>query len=559
MKTYWLILLSLLSLGPQLAAVSSGAQAWGHAFIDANGNRQLDAGETLLEGIRVSNGRDIVMTDAAGRYAIAVSPGDTLFVIKPRGLRPPLDADNAPQFHYLHEPDGTPDDGFIFKGIAPTGPLPASIDFPLYQTVEQSPFRVALVADPQFYISEELSHYGRTVLAELREGKIDFAFALGDLVGDNLELLAPFKAINELAGFPWYYVAGNHDLNFMAESDRHADATFRRVFGPPSYAFQYGPVHFIVLRTVHWDGFAGFRRDGWPQRGGYSNRLSDAHLTFVGNYLATVSAEERVVICTHIPLVYPDPKWNPEQLEKLFTLLSGHPHTVSFSGHTHGNMNLFAGAELGYAPDDGSLHHHHVLGTASGSWYRGLPDELGVPQALMADGTPKGYAIATFDGNAYAVRYRSVGRPDSHQIRITAPDAIPAGEVAGMEVWANAFNGSSRSVVEMRIGADRGWQPMESVIAPDPGYQALLELHSRYEGPGRPLPDPMPCTHLWRATVDGALKPGMHMIEVRSRDQFGQTDHASRPVWVLADPDQLDRIERTSTRFPREQSASGNR
>ena len=49
-------------------------------------------------------------------------------------------------------------------------------------------------------------------------------------------------------------VIGNHDLNTHAETDRHSDETFERVYGPPTYAFSYGKVHFIVLDDVVHDG-----------------------------------------------------------------------------------------------------------------------------------------------------------------------------------------------------------------------------------------------------------------------------------------------------------------
>jgi hypothetical protein len=44
----------------------------------------------------------------------------------------PVDAaSNLPRFAYVHAPDGSPDLGFRFAGLAPSGKLPASIDFAL--------------------------------------------------------------------------------------------------------------------------------------------------------------------------------------------------------------------------------------------------------------------------------------------------------------------------------------------------------------------------------------------------------------------------------------------
>ena len=46
--------------------------ARGVVFHDANGNGQRDAGEKGLADVRVSNGVNIVKTDAEGKYEIGV-------------------------------------------------------------------------------------------------------------------------------------------------------------------------------------------------------------------------------------------------------------------------------------------------------------------------------------------------------------------------------------------------------------------------------------------------------------------------------------------------------
>jgi hypothetical protein len=75
----------------------------------------------------VSNGLDVVKTGADGSWFLPVRDGDSVFVIKPVGRALPVDpATNLPQFAYVHAPTGSPDLGFRFAGVAPTGPLPAA-------------------------------------------------------------------------------------------------------------------------------------------------------------------------------------------------------------------------------------------------------------------------------------------------------------------------------------------------------------------------------------------------------------------------------------------------
>ncbi len=96
--------------GPHDDSSHAGAvqQATGVVFHDKNQNGTRDEGEPGLRDVRVSNGRDIVRTDAEGRYKIAVNDDTILFVIKPRDWTTPVDDDNLPQFYYVHKPAGSP-------------------------------------------------------------------------------------------------------------------------------------------------------------------------------------------------------------------------------------------------------------------------------------------------------------------------------------------------------------------------------------------------------------------------------------------------------------------
>ena len=104
-----------------------------------------------VAGVLVSNGRDVVRTGSDGRYSLPVTPGQSIFVVKPAGLRLPIDpATNLVRHSYVHDPEGTPAAlGFRYAGLAPTGPLPASIDFELTRVDEPTRFDVVLVTDPQ--------------------------------------------------------------------------------------------------------------------------------------------------------------------------------------------------------------------------------------------------------------------------------------------------------------------------------------------------------------------------------------------------------------------------
>ena len=106
-------------------ASGSAETASGWVFDDANRNGRRDNGEVGIEGVKVSNGRDIAVTDEEGSYSLPALQDMSVFVIQPAGWRVPTDERFIPQFAYQHKPAGSPKP-LRYGGLAPTGPLPAA-------------------------------------------------------------------------------------------------------------------------------------------------------------------------------------------------------------------------------------------------------------------------------------------------------------------------------------------------------------------------------------------------------------------------------------------------
>lgn len=560
-----LLLPALAAIPVAVAPASAEPQvARGVVYHDLNGSAQREPGEPGLAGVRVSNGVDVVATDDQGAYTLNVDDDTILFVIKPRGFATLLDpALKLPRFYYVHRPAGTPDGGFVFGGVEPTGPLPESINFPLRARTEPDRFRVVLMGDPQPYDTQEVTWYAREVAPELAGVDAAFGVALGDLVGDNLDLLQPYNEVNALAPFPWHNVIGNHDLNYEAPTDADSDDTYVRHYGPSTYAFQYGRVHFVVLNNVYWHGHKGNRKDGWPRRGQYEGRLRPEQLAFLENYVKGVPHDEAIVLCSHIPMHSPYeptvPGQNTPQFPRVLEILSGHAHTLSFSGHTHFNYNHLAGSEQGYQPATGSKHLHYNVGTASGSWYHGPRDERGVPFGTMRDGTPRGFAIATFDGADYSIDFKPFRRDLNHQMIIHAPDVVPAA-IADVQVQANVFNASDESVTRMRVLGQTDWTNMQQARLPDPDYVAMHARHqaaiaAQPDPKDAKLPEPIATDHNYVAKLP-ALPEGIHLIEVETTDRYGQRFTDRRPIRVVAGVEAWHALDANSVRAPRPGSAA---
>ncbi|MGD2109578.1 MAG: calcineurin-like phosphoesterase family protein [Phycisphaerae bacterium] len=494
-----------------LRAEDNGRHARGIVYHDRNRNGARDAGERGILGVRVSNGREVVVTDGKGRYVLPVDDDTVVFVIKPAGWMTPVDERNLPRFYYVHKPQGSPK--LQFAGVAPTGPLPTSIDFALYKHDDRRRFRVLLFGDTQPYTQEEVDFLAHDIIEEVIGFEASFGVSLGDLVGNDLALFEPLTEVVKHVGIPWYNVLGNHDLNFDAPGDAHSTETFQRVFGPPYYSFEYGEVHFIVVDDVIWSGsHAG-------QEGKYIGGIDAEQLEFIKNDLALTPKDRLVVLMMHIPL---SEMFNRQQL---FDVLAGHPHTFSMSAHLHTQHHDFLGEANGWA--GAHPHHHFVNVTTCGSWWSGLCDEENIPHTTMRDGAPNGYSIITFDGHDYSIRYKAARRPADHQMTIFAPEEVGLADLPETEVVANVFAGSGRSVVEMRLGDAGDWIAMERAEREDPYYQIMKAAEeARGTEEGR-LPRIRKSRHIWVGKLPGTAVPGTHVIHIRTTDMFGQTylDH----------------------------------
>ena len=533
-STTFLLILALLFTSSHAAEQTQVAR--GVVYHDANENGMRDVSESPLPGVYVSNGLDVVATDKMGGYELMVGDDTIIFVIKPRDWMTPIDEQNIPRFYYIHKPAGSPDEKFKFKGVKPTGPLPASIDFPLTPSADETNFSVIVMGDPQPDNIDDVSLYANDVVAELVGTDARFAIAMGDLVGDDLSLFEPINRVHAVLGIPWYSVYGNHDMNLLSPNDKYADETFERVYGPPDYAFQYGQVHFIFLDNVRWNGPQGI--DPRPRNnnyGGYNGWLHEEQLTFVANYVATVPLDDRIVVCTHIPLPtlysFTEPHMTP-QFGRLLEILSSHPHTMSYSAHTHINEHYLAGPQDGYRSATGSIHLHHNVATGSGSWYRGPHDEQGFPVTTMRDGAPNGFIKANFQGNVYRERFKGSRMPADYQLAIHAPSVIPPAEAGNTIVLANVFNGNEKSTVRLRIDQEGDWIRMQQRPQTDPGYTALRDQQYACPPPGRRLlkHTAMVTPHIWEVGLPDDLAVGVHVLEVIVTDMFGQKERGTRLI-----------------------------
>ena len=455
-----------------------------------------------------------------------------------------------PRFYYIHQPAGSPQSlNLRYRGIDPTGPLPDSVDFALKKADEPQKFDVIVFTDPQPESEVEVNFIRDDVVNSLiGNATAAFGMTTGDIMFDDLSLYPRLNRIVGQIGLPWYNIGGNHDLNYEAPSAKYSRETFKRTYGPPYYAFEYGGTLFLMLDNINYLGFDAAK----PRGGGkFEGRIGERQLAFIANVLKEFPADKLVVTCMHIPLqTYLDPTnpiMNTVDRGAFLKLLAGRPHTVSLSGHTHTTEHHYFGADDGFA---GTMpHHHHVMTAVSGSWWSGPYDHRGIAVADSRDGSPTAFIFCRSTDKTIR---RAFSRPTS-RIRgrcascSTLNSTATARSFMPNSAWANCSARRCRRTAHLRRAsssisstaarahrsniASAGAQPMkmERLVRPDPFVE---EVFARNEATKKPWVKAEPSSHIWTARLPGDLEAGTHCIAVRAIDEYGR-EHRDHMVVEL--------------------------
>lgn len=424
---------------PQIIGQGTGnATIVGKVFYDLNQNGILDAGETGIEGVLVSNGLDWTVTNEEGDYEIAVRPDMNLTIVQPSGWRVPVDERMVPQFFYIHKEGGT---GYEmrFGGLSDTGPAPQGVNFPLIREgASGERFSCAILADPQAYSHEQLQWLRDGVFADIISagyGQGDCIIQLGDIVGDDLDLLERHLELGAAAGLPQWLVIGNHDVDFDAKTNDDKADSWRRIYGPNYYAFEMGNVLFVVLDNIYYpcgpeDAARGRANCQEGRNPSYNGRLTETQFIWLEGLMKHTPEDRLIVLNTHVPFVsFVDGTSGQHQMDELtrvYSLVEGR-EVVSFAGHTHTTENHSPGQLFeGWTESTGTgpLPFRQIIaGAASGSWYQGDFNVFGVPMALQRMGAPMGYFHVEFEGANYRERYIGalLGRDRGQWIGLNTP------------------------------------------------------------------------------------------------------------------------------------------
>ena len=374
--------------------------------------------------------------------------------------------------------------------------------------------RVLVFGDPQVKSAREVDYYRRDIVEPLRgRHGAQLGITLGDVVDDVPALHPVVKAETARLGIPWLYAPGNHDVDPDATDDAGSLRSFNREIGPDTFIRETRLANFVVLDDV-------IALPG--RKPAYIGGFREDQFLLLEARLPKLRKDRLLVLAMHIPLFEEAGKdsFRDEDRARLFALLQPFPHVLVLSAHSHAQRHVFHDADDGWqgaAP----LHEYNV-GAACGSYWSGVEDAAGIPDAMMADGTPNGYAVLTVKpGGDYALAWHNARDATDSQIGLHAPKVLRRGAYPAWGVFANVYMGMDDTRVEYRVD-DGEWMPMKQVLQPDP---ALLvenmrdDLAEALRGYDR-SPEAEPSPHLWRAALPTKLEAGEHRIEVRAFDRW---------------------------------------
>lgn len=357
-----------------------------------------------LKGVQVSDGVQIVKTDANGYYSMYTDKRQGfVFVIAPSGYEP-VSKDGLQGDFYR------PLKGKLYET--------EENDFEL-KAVDQSNYSMIFITDVHLS-NDPMRHdldifrdvtmpFIRTKVDSLKaEGPV-YTVNLGDFTHElfwgkyNYGLADGYKTFLD-AGYPtmMYSIPGNHDNDpgiTGEDTDFRAEHIYRDVMGPTYYSMNIGAEHWIMMDNIIYVNTPGEGKKAPGVKGArnYDRGFTPDEMAFLKADLAGLPDGAKVIICTHCPILR-DSKGSfhniPGQAEKLDKMFARFGVVDVFSGHVH-RMNRPEGKDYPHM-------RQTMLPALSGSMWTTKTDPL-----ISSDGENAGVVIGRYSGGDARYEWRT--------------------------------------------------------------------------------------------------------------------------------------------------------
>lgn len=367
-------------------------------LIEANNLRGLitDENGTPVAGVAVSDGYDVVTTDANGVYQFAAHQDARLLSISvPAEYEIPY-KDNRPAF---------------WINIDPTD-YEIRTDFQLTRrTSSADDFTIFSLADTHVKTAKHYERFSTETMPDLANqvaagnySKNSFAVILGDIMFDNYDQVENVKKSLTNSPVPVFPCFGNHDCSSsVGSTEVDLISKFQQHFGPVDYSFNIGKAHVVFMKNMIYEGKDAYGTEGNK----YVQGILDHQLEWLKKDLAAVQNKEDklIIMCVHIPLrgTSSSSKNYKEVVRQMLQFKEAHV----FSGHHHGVYNHNPSTDV---TAGGKTFYDHNQIAAAGSWW---------VSHLNPDGSPNGYMIYNIKGNTindYSLK--GTAKDEGYQMRV---------------------------------------------------------------------------------------------------------------------------------------------
>ena len=417
---------------------------------------------TGLAGVVVSDGVEVVKTDAKGVYQMkSKKHHGYVFVSTPSGYEPLVNG-ILPRFHAQ------------LKANAAT---PERVDFQLKKVEGQDNHRMLMLGDIHLaarnddkkQFAEFVKDLNATVSAT--PGKV-YALTLGDMTWDLYWLDNKYSFKEYLAdaagikGVMLYHTIGNHDHSMYYMGDFDTVKDYKENIGPTYYSFNIGKVHYVVLDDVECkNGTLDHNRTDGAYERDYdkAGHVVSDELAWLEKDLASVPNGTPLVVTMHIPLFTPTGTVSFTDSQDLLDVLKKYPEVHLFTAHTH----------TVYNKDQLATDHlfEHNAGALCATWW--WTGKLTPGVHIGQDGSPGGYTILDIAGTDFKWQYKATGKDtdfqfrtyDRNQIHITKAAYCP--KYTGTDFKPSTW-GSASSANEVYINV-WNWDPKWTVEVTENG------------------------------------------------------------------------------------------
>jgi len=471
-----------------------------------------------VPGVQVSDGRDIVLTDAEGNYSLdSKKDQGFVFISTPSGYVPVMrdalqadfyahltegaDVQESHDFELLEQNQDTY--SVIFFTDAHITNDPKKKDFDLLHDVAAPAMRKT---------AAELGGKGPVYLMQLGDFSHDLYWYEN---GCNLEDVYNVFLREGFAG-PMYSVSGNHDNDGGVRTDntdRDSEHLYRKILGPEYYSLNIGRQHWIFMDDIQYLNVVSEKMK--PNKGivgdrSYNHGFTGEEMEWLGKDLSFLPDTADVYLCVHIPVIASNGRqtfFRDSQMDSLQTMFSRFGKVHVQCGHSH---------RMEFVDSDKFPAFSEVIIPAfSGNMWTSKPDRF-----VGEDGEPAGTLSFTFTGRDKDMHYWSHQFGEKN-FRVIDMNQVVSGNPASENKnvvyieWWMARKGYSLQVLE-----GRKVRPVEKIVGQDPYFKMNLPKKTQKS------------RHLFKVQAKTAGKP-LVVREVRDSDgavMYQETVRRPKPI-----------------------------